>query len=242
MKIFYVQFKEIRIAVLKNWNEGLNRKRNEGEFTDDYSESVWCKIQNECVANGKHCSFICSLGDWLDNISDLLHDNRFDALSQDDYDVMFRYYTRILLLVSEVIEDFVMLNKQILELEGKKEAGKDLENGILKANELKGLSQFINTVCKHKTENNNLHVHNHHLKIEFMDFGGGEHDNQISLNQQDWKVINRDTTILLPHLNYFIELVIKVNNKVLQYINNSIDYKKKLLEMYADEWTPTTQE
>ena len=65
---------------------------------------------------------------------------------------------------------------------------------------------------------------------------------QISLNQQDWKVINRDTTILLPHLNYFIELVIKVNNKVLQYINNSIDYKKKLLEMYADEWTPTTQE
>lgn len=236
------KFGEIRLQVLKNWHEGLDRKRNEGELTDDYSESAWCKIQNECTDNGKHCSFICSLGDWLDNISDLLHDNRFDELTEENYDVLFRYYTRILLLVSEVIEDFVMLNKQILNLDRKKEASRDLENGILTANELKELSQFINTVCKHKTENNNLHVHNHHLLIEFNDLGATEHDNQIRLNNQDWTSINQDTTILIPSLKYFIDLVIKTNNKILHYINNNAEYKNKLLELYADEWTQTIEE
>jgi len=235
-------FGDIRLRVLENWYKELNRKRNDGEFTDDYSESAWCKIQNECTENGKHCSLICSLGDWLDNISDLLHDSRFDALTAENYDIMFRYYTRILLLVSEVIEDFVMLNKQILNLPGKKEASRDLEKGILASNELKELSQFINTVCKHKTENDNLHVHNHHLQIEFIDLGADKHENQIRLNNQEWTSINHDTTILIPPLNYFIDLIIKANNKILQSIKNNADYKRKLLELYADEWTETIEE
>ena len=237
-----VKFGDIRYQVLKNWCHGLDRTRKDGELTDDYSGSAWCRIQNECTDNGKHCSFICSLGDWLNNISDLLHDNRFDMLSGKDYWVMFRYYTRILLLVSEVIEDFIMLNKQILNLDGKKDACTDLENGILASNELKDLSQFINTVCKHKTENNNLHVHNHHLLIEFIDFGSTEHNNQIRLNNQDWTSINTDTTILIPTLNYFIELVIKTNNKILDYINNRADYKTKLLELYEDDWMSETED
>jgi hypothetical protein len=235
-------FGEIRIHVLKNWNEGLIRQRAEGEFSDDYSNSLWCVIQGECTDNGKHCSFICSLNDWLDNISDLLYDNRFDELTEDDYDVLFRYYTRILLLVSEVIEDFVMLNKQILNFTGKKDASRDLEKETLTENELKNLSEFINSVCKHKTENNNLHVHNHHLSIEFTDFGSIEHDNQICINHQNWISINKDTTILMPPLNYFIELIIKTNNKVLDYIKNRPEYKTKLLKLYADEWTIDVEE
>ena len=235
------KFGDIRPHVLKNWYAGLDRKRDDGELTDDYSESAWCEIQKECTDNGKHCSFICSLGDWLNNISDLLHDNRFDELTEENYDVLFRYYTRILLLVSEVIEDFVMLNKQILNFGGKKDASRDLENGILSENELKELSQFINTVCKHKTENNNLHVHNHHLRIEFVDLNAEEHENQIRLNNQEWTSINHYTTILIPSLKYFIDLVIKTNNKILHYITNNADHKKKLLEIYADEWTQTRE-
>jgi len=230
-------FKEIRLQVLEKWNTGLTRSREAGELSDDYSNSEWCKIQGECTDYGKHCSFICSLNDWLDNISDLLHDNRYDELSADDSDVMFRYYTRILLLVSEVIEDFVMLNKKILNLNGKNDASRDLENGILSTNELKDLSHFINTVCKHKTENNNLHVHNHHLTIEFVDFGITEHENQIRLGSQDWTMINKDTTILIPQLNYFIDVVIKTNDKVLTHIKENVDYKTKLFTIYADEWT-----
>jgi hypothetical protein len=235
-------FGEIRIEVLKNWNEGLIRHRKEGEFSDDYSESDWCKIQEECTNNGKHCSFICSLGDWLDNISDLLYDSRFDNLSVNDYEILFRYYTRILLLVSEVVEDFVMLNDQIWDFHDKKKASRDLEKGILINEELKNLSEFINTVCKHKTEKNNLHVHNHHLKIEFVDFGAVEHENQIRFNRQNWMGLDKDTTILMPTLNYFIGLIIKTNNKVLSYIQNNPAYKNKMFERYADEWSTSDVE
>lgn len=229
-------FKVIRIKVLEKWNKELIRNRKEGELTDDYSDSPWCKIQDKCTDNGKHCSFICSLNDWLDNISDLLHDDRFDELNEEDYEILFRYYTRILLLVSEVIEDFIMLNKRILNLESKKKSTEDLETGSLSQNELKDLSDFINTVCKHKTERDNLHIHNHHLKIEFIDFGAIEHNNQIRLNNQVWNTIDQETTILMASLNYFIELIIKTNNKVLKYIETRTDYKTKLLEIYADEW------
>jgi len=230
-------FKDIRLQALEKWNTGLTRNREIGEFSDDYSNSKWCRIQGECTENGIHCSFICSLNDWLNNISDLLHDNRYDELSAEENDVMFRFYTRILLLISEVIEDFVMLNKQILNLKGKNDASRDLESGTFANNELKELSEFINSVCKHKTENNNLHVHNHHLTIEFVDFGINEHENQIRLGKQDWKIMNKDTTILIPKLNYFIDVIIKTNNKVLTYIDEDINYKDKLLDIFADKWT-----
>jgi len=229
-------FSEIRIQVLREWYSGLKRHRSAGDFSDDYSGSPWCDIQNECADRNEHCSFICSLNDWLDNISDLLHDDRFDRLNQEDYEVLFRYYTRILLLVSEVIEDFVMLNKQVLNLPNKKDSSRDLENGIFMTDELKDLSEFINTVCKHKAERDNLHVHNHHLVVEFVDFGAIEHENQIRLNNQDWSTINQNTTILMPSLKYFTELVRKTNDQVLNYVNSRSGYKMDMLKLYSDQW------
>ena len=228
-------FEEIRLRALDLWYKGLDRNRNENSLTDDYSESKWCSIQDECTSNGKHCSFICSLGDWMDNVSDLLHDTRFDKLSREDYPAVFRFYTRILLIISEILEDFVNLNAQIQGL-ASKPASRDLEKDILHDKELKDISDFINTVCKHKSESDNLHVHNHHLLIEFVDFDDPEDENQIRLGKLKLDEFNSDTSILMPSLIYFINVVIIVKNKLLGLINQRPELKSKLLEIYADEW------
>jgi hypothetical protein len=124
----------------------------------------------------------------------------------------------------------------VKRLKNKGESSNDIENGVLTSNELKSLSDFINSVCKHKTERNNLHVHNHHLKIEFVDFNAIERENQIRIDSQNWENVNENTSILIPSLNYFLNLVIQINNKILSYINNDNNYKEKMVELYCDEW------
>lgn len=229
-------FQTIRETVLENWNTQLSRKRDDGSYSDDYSESNLCNWQNECLAIDKHCSFICSFGDWLDNISDLLRDARFDEMTNKEPEVLFRYYTRILLIVSEILEDIVTLDKYVKEYKGKKDATTHIEKGYFYENELKAISEFINSVCKHKTERDNLHVHNHHLKIEFVDFGNGEQANQIRLNNQDWTAVNKETTILMPQLMYFINVVVRLDKRFDSLLKTEVGYKEKLFALYADEW------
>lgn len=235
-------FKSIRENALDIWSLGLSRTREPGKLSDNYSDSTLCKWQRECTDNSKHCSFLCSLGDWLSNISDVLHDDRFDQLSlenDDDFekeDALFRYYTRFLLLVSEVIEDFVVLNQKLKNFSKKDLSGQDLENGDLKSKSLKNISEFINSVCKHKTERDNLHVHNHHLNFRFEDFGETEEVNQIRLGHLNVGQINADTTILVPKLSFFINAIIAVNNKVDSNLTADAEYKKKLHELFVDEW------
>ncbi|MEP7110656.1 MAG: hypothetical protein ABI760_21870 [Ferruginibacter sp.] len=228
------KFRSVRLNALKLWNRELGRSRRFGALSDDYSKSEWCQIQGTCSENGKHCNFICSYCDWLDNISDQLRDERFDNLSTNtDYLVLFRYYTRILLIVSEITQDFIMINKIAKKLGSKEASEKDLEENILPVKELNRLSQFINTVCKHKSERNNLQVHNHHLVIEFEDFNEMIHENQINFNNQDWNEMNSATTILMPKLTFFIEIIISLNNKILSNISNDTNFKNNLLDKYA---------
>lgn len=237
-------FKTIREDALKNWYKGLSRTRGEDQLSDDYSTSYLCKWQVECTDANKHCSFLCSLGDWLDNISDVLQDNRLDnlTLEQDDdgkmENALFRYYTRFLLLTSEVIEDFVVLNQRIRNIDKKKKdvSARDLEKGILGDKELHNVSNFINSVCKHKTENDNLHVHNHHLIFEFEDFGHSINNNQIRIGDLLTEQITQETIILMPKLSYFIDVIIAINNKIDQNIMTEPEYKKKLYELFVDDW------
>ena len=79
-------------------------------------------------------------------------------------------------------------------------------------------------------------MHNHHLKIEFVDFGDSEHENQIRLNNQDWTVIDKDTTILMPQLKYFINVVIRLDKRFDDLLKTEVGYKEKLFALYADEW------
>jgi len=233
-------FEEVRKHAIKVWYTGLNRIRTEDSLSDDYSSSKWCTIQSDCTIQSKHCSFICSLGDWLDNISDLLHDERYDQLTRENYEELFRHYTKILLIVSEILEDFIMLNKQIEDLTDKTKSSRDIELGIMTKDELKDISGFINSVCKHKTENDNLHVHNHHLLKEFEDFGDPYDVNQIRIKKLKLNSFDHETSILLPKLTYFLEVIIKVNDRILDKIERRPMYKQRLLELYVNDWQTHT--
>lgn len=234
------KFKEIREEAFKIWLSKLNRSRQPGELSDTYNESYICKWQNELLEQGEHCSVLCSVADWLDNVSDQLDDTRYDELTNDDNEILFRYYTRILLTLSEIIEDFIMLHVIIKGYNPRKEksvASRELENKseILQDQELKELSNFINSVCKHKSEHHNYHIHNHHLNHEFADFGAKEHDNQIRLGQSDWKKIN-DQTILFRPLNYYLGIVIQLYLLFDQLLENEQGYKEELFKRFSKEW------
>jgi hypothetical protein len=232
------KFKSIREPAFQYWLSELNRQRAEGQLSDRYADSYICKWQHELLDEGRHCSFLCSIGDWLDNISDLLDDRRYDELGNEDNPVLFRYYTRLLLVVSELLEDFVSLHALITGLK-KGAAGQELEIHGFQPGELKQLSDFINSVCKHKTERDNLHVHNHHLDYEFEDFGAVKHANQISLDELDWKAADKDTTILMPTLEKLIGTVIRLNHIFDQLLTSEPGYQTRLVELFSSEWQPT---
>lgn len=232
-----MEFKEIRLAAVKQWYDGLRRVRRQGALSDDYTGSLLCEWQGKCYDEDKHCSLLCSLGDWLDNISDQLTDERFDGVDkQADQEALFRFYTRIMLAVSEVVEDFITVHKQITGAKNKVLAGQNMETGCLPPGALQAFSNYINSVAKHKTEGHNLHVHNHHQQKEFEDFGAVYHDNQISLQALDWKMMNPDTTILVPKLSYLVELLIILNNRFDELLRTAPGYLDQLNALYSGDY------
>lgn len=235
-------FGSIRIAAWEQWQSGLNRSRAADELTDDYGDSQLCQWQRDCNdnANGLHCSFYCSLGDWLNNISDELTDPRFDALTENDHQILFRYYTRILKLVSEVMEDFTVLHAHVKGYKksgriDRATAGKCFSELQFEDGELQILSNFINSVTKHKSEGRNLHVCNHHLKVVFEDFSASGNSNQISLDKQDWDNVDGKTTILMPSLNYLVGVVARLHETLGVWLENK-EYKVELYKHYAGEY------
>jgi len=102
--------------------------------------------------------------------------------------------------------------------------GKDLEQYGFKEGEFEQLSSFINSVGKHKTEKENYHVHNHHLKHEFEDLGDESHQNQIRLNGLSWNTVDEKTTILMPRLKYFAEIVVKLNHNLDKLLSDKPGY------------------
>lgn len=232
-----MKFRDIRLTAVEQWYTGLHRTRREGSYSDDYSDSLLCEWQKKCLDDDKHCSLLCSLGDWLDNISDQLLIKELDDLDETgDIEALFRLYTRIMLTVSEIVEDFVTVHKQITGIQGKTEAGNDLISGVLPTGELKRLSGYINSLTKHKTEHDNLHVHNHHQQKEFEDFGATPHDNQVSINNLAWKTMNKDTTILVPSLGYLVDLVIKLNQCFDNQLQTRAGYLDRLNQLYTDDY------
>lgn len=202
-----------------------------------------------CFANGRptiqalkglHCSFYCSLGDWLNNISDELTDLRWDGVTDEDDHILFRYYIRILKFVSEVFEDFIVLhafanNHVAGKTMHKSKAGESFAKGQFAENELKNLSNFINSVTKHKSKSKNLHVCNHHLKVVFEYFGAIHEENQISLDNQPWDRVDNTTTILMPCLTYLIEVVIRLHEKLGSLLEDD-SYAEKVYEHYAGKY------
>jgi hypothetical protein len=186
-----MKFKSIREQALKKWLEGTNRKRVNDD--DDYNESFECRWQTRFgkqVNEDEHYSVFCSIGDWSTNITDMLIDERFDdmdLLHDNNIEVLFRHYTKILLLVSEILTDFqdllsTLRNERFLknnELNTEKTQSRQILDKKSCNGDTQMLFTFINNVCKHKV--NNIHVCNHHLKYCFADGAASTSENTITI-------------------------------------------------------------
>jgi len=159
-------FGNIRKQTFHLWQVGTNR--NCQLDNDDITGSFECKWQDRATfeLDYQHISIFCSLGEWASNISDILKDEScdyYDFLNDENRQALFRYYTRLLLVVSEIICDFEEIVQKIESSQTKK-AREFLSD---KRGEVDSLLNFVNRVCKHKVKT--MHRCNHHLPIWFDD-------------------------------------------------------------------------
>jgi hypothetical protein len=173
------KFGPVRKCAYLQWKTGTKRKRY---INDNYADSFECAWQNNLrlKKEKEHASIFCSLGEWGSNVSDLLADSRYDNYSfqnKKQSEALFRYYTRLFLVIAEILTDFQDLVMHWNNCE------KNEARAILSMSELPfsftELMDFINNIAKHKIGNhlasvNNKKYHhcNHHNTYIFADSQG----------------------------------------------------------------------
>ena len=203
-------FGNIRNQAFVLWEKETNRDCS--LVNDDITGSFECRWQDRATSEFRydHISIFCSLGEWANNISDNLKDKSCDNhkfVYDEDSKALFRYYTRILLITSEILTDFQDIIKYIDSLKTK-EAREFLSD---KNGEIDSFFEFVNKVCKHKT--NEIHLHNHHLPIGFEDCEASYIYKGKNILQKPISIANLDLKesdgILIPKLSYFIQVILK---------------------------------
>lgn len=232
-----IRLYEIRKNALEIWSAVTGRVIFDelGELSNDnFSGAYECKWQNSF--EGSHVNLFCSLGDWACNLTDLLKETKYDKLffkDPEEAKVVFRYYTRILLIVSEMLTDFqdIYLQAENLHLK-KKQVARTYYSRFSKVDEYTRMFDFINCICKHKTQH--LHQCNNHSKIIFEDVGS------VPLNLKYIRLGDTNTStekdaILVPELSKIIGLV-TVSYSILDiYFNSNKEKFKSLCEKYKSD-------
>lgn len=250
-------YSTIRKKALKHWK---SRSKRVFKVTDNLVDSIECSWQDKAIALGyNHISIFCSIGQFGSHITDLLRDYRLDKYEYDQTEeineLLFRYYTRILLIASEVFTDFQDLyiiaddkftTKQLSGLHGSVLKSKqDIARRKLANNSvnIKELLDYINKICKHKTSN--FHICNHHIKFLFEDY---HKDIKSKKKRVELGNINTftayDTTtlkkyikpnyIVIPKLQYIIDLIIN-GYTILNDLFNSDDTKFEFICKHYDD-------
>ncbi|HEV7332340.1 MAG TPA: hypothetical protein VGN63_14985 [Flavisolibacter sp.] len=206
-----MRFHEIRRRALESWAGVTGRKIADeiGELaSDNFAGAFECKWQN--AYQDKHVNLFCSLGEWGCNITDILRENRYDYLDLTDESeakILFRYYSRFLLVLSEMLTDFQDIYIHLEKLQPSRKSneaarqfysqwyGKDIYTEVL---------NFINCVCKHKTQH--IHSCNNHNKIIFEDAGVVSLEyNYVRMG--DCTTAIHKNAILVPYLHSFTNLL-----------------------------------
>jgi hypothetical protein len=194
-------FKSIREVALKAWILGTGR---DARKPSDIEGSWECRWQNraidECGFN--HISFFCSSAAWACSITDVLRLKTYDTIQfnhKTKNKLLFRHYVRLLLVVSEVLDDLVairMVGSSISKQDAREELSK------VGANSIHELFNFINNCCKHKFKG--YHVCNFDLPIAFVD------DPDFKAQQGDISVASLDfasaTRIVMPKLKDIVSV------------------------------------
>lgn len=224
-------FGPIRQAALDYWANQTGRQIMDAngkiQLTDTFNGAYECDWQNKYPT--AHVNLFCSLGDWACNLTDLLKDDRFDNFDFNDPEhaqVLFRFYTRLLLVLSELFTDFQDMYIQIKKLNPKRRENTDLARAFYFPGEtpdrISRILNFINHTCKHKTQH--LHVCNDHLPIYFQDNPGRKRAlNYISVVDSTTAGKN---AVLVPKLGFLIISILTCYRKINSYFRqNNADFK-----------------
>jgi hypothetical protein len=108
-------FKDVRQQAFDLWERETNRVCSLDN--DDMTGSIECKWQDRArdQLGYEHISMFCSLGEWANNITDILKDfscDYYNFLNETHCQALFRYYTRFLLVISEMLTDFEEIIKK----------------------------------------------------------------------------------------------------------------------------------
>jgi hypothetical protein len=79
-------------------------------------------------------------------------------------------------------------------------------------------------------------VDNHHLHILFEDGNAAKTENQVRIDNIIFGAMDKDTTILIPPLLYFVNIIVQVYNKVLDLMISDESYKERIFAKYNDPW------
>ncbi len=252
----------IRKNALKNWE---SRSKKIFEVKDKLSKVIECKWQNDAFYLGfNHISIFCSIELFSSHITELLKDYRFDKYEFDQSElineILFRYYSRILLISSEMLTDFqdlyIIANHKLTikhlrdlnlkDLHKHQDTARiNLANGNKSINEL---LNFTNKICKHKSLN--IHRCNHHINYLFDDFHKnikskknkielGNINQYTSLNSQTLQKYSKPDFIVIPKLNFIIDLIINCYIVIDKLFQNDIDKFKFVCKHYEDNYLIT---
>jgi len=208
--------------------------------TDDLAETFECKWQNK--SEHGHISIFCSLGEWASNITDILKDEAFDKCyfeNEDESQILYRYFTRLLLVVSEILTDFQDIYIVSLGLDPKnhdhrrKAAPRKFLFGIpeVDPDPLTEMLNFINNVCKHKAQH--IHKCNHHLPLHFADNPNEQLESKNYLHLKNLDFTTNKLGIVMPKLSSILYTVILCYNKLDYYFNSDKIAYNKICNAYC---------
>jgi len=236
------RFSEHRLTALNYWVDSTKRiiiDNYSTKASDDLVDTFECKWQNQSTKG--HVSIFCSLGDWASNITDILKDKSSDKChfeNEDESQRIYRYFTRLLLVVSEILTDFEDMYIASLDLNPYDKKDKKKARNFLfsvKKGEEEPLSQifeFINNVCKHKSQH--IHKCNHHLKVHFAD-----NTDTIKLNLKNY-IHTENLDFSPPKSGVIMPKLLKILYTVFlcyKNINEHFDSDKAAFERICDLYT-----
>jgi len=228
-RIDAMKFGYFRKQTFLQWEQQTKRRCH--LVNDDITGSFECKWQDSATFDFgyEHISIFCSLGEWANNISDILKDrscDKFSFLNDDHRQALFRYYTRMMLIISEMLSDFddIVQKTEPTRLKSKK-AREFLSN---RKGEVDSLFAFINNVCKHKV--GGLHSSNHHLPIWFEDCReSSPFVKPISIEKFN---VEHPDGILIPKLSYLVQVILQCYSQLDKLFEKETDKFKIICDKY----------
>jgi len=238
------RFYEFRIDALNYWIDNTNRvitDKYSNIKNDDLVATFECKWQNKSTHG--HVSIFCSLGEWASNITDILKDESLDKCYFEDLEeshLLYRHFTRLLLVVSEMLTDFQDIYMMSRGLDPnnykdrKKAAPRKFLFGIneIDIDPLTEILGFTNNVCKHKTQH--IHKCNHHLDIYFHDDPATDKfDMEQYIHSKKLDFTQGKAGIVMPKLRFILYTVILCYKKLDDYFNKDEVAFDKICTVYS---------